>query len=72
MATRLLEIEATWDCGHVATWLRTLAVEGLRVASPLMRLLDDVSEIYKLVAYIPVMFLNPFLEERLQFMRHNI
>ena len=53
MATRLLEIEATWDCGHVATWLGTLAVERLRVVRPLMRPLDDVLESYKLVTYIP-------------------
>ena len=56
----------------MAIWLGTLAVEWLRFEPPFTRLLEDVLKIYKLVTYIPVMFLNPFLEAGLKFIYHNI
>ena len=67
--------EAMWDCGHVATRLGSrlwsCCVCYRCVARPLTRLFGDVSDIYKLLTYIPKMFLNPSLGARLKFMYHN-
>ena len=63
--------EATWDWGYVGLWSRgCIAWHACCGAAACCA--TDVSEIYKLVAYIPVMFFNPLLEGRLKFMYHNI